>query len=392
MVTSKRIGILGGGQLGKMLAQAGSRWSLNMSFLEKSAAFPVSEATGRLVQGDFTSYQDVLDFGKSKDIITIEIENVNTEALHQLEQAGKLVYPQPQIIETIKDKGLQKLFYVDKNLPTPPFRICQDAQEIRELVATQKRTIPFVQKARTEGYDGRGVHIVRDTNDLNALLDVPSVIEDLVEIDKELSIIVARNRSGAMATYALVEMTFHPTANLVEELISPARVSAGVVKQASQLAKQVVQSFDLVGLLAIELFLTQDGSLLINEVAPRPHNSGHQTIEGNITSQYEQLLRAILNLPLGSTELLSPSVMVNVLGSPGYRGHAIYEGLEQVLAVENVHAHLYGKKETKPFRKMGHLTILGSDVTSALEKAKSVRRLLKVVARTKPDPMTLHDE
>ena len=380
MNLDKRIGVLGGGQLGKMIAQAASRWDLDIHLLDASIDFPAAKATPLFSEGNFRDYDDVISFGADKDILTIEIENVNTKALVELEKQGKKIYPQPSVIETIKDKGLQKNFYRDHNLPTSSYLLVDDAAAILNLISQSKLKVPFVQKARTEGYDGRGDHVVRSDRDLENLLDVPSVIEDLVAIDKEIAVIAARSVGGEISVFPAVEMSFHPTANLVEELLSPARVSPELENAAQSLARQIISAFDMVGLLAIEFFLDQNGDLLINEAAPRPHNSGHQTIEGNITSQYEQLLRAILNLPLGSTQLRSPSVMINLLGAPNHQGNASYQGLTEAMALENVHIHLYGKKETKPFRKMGHVTVLDKVLDKALQRAKEVQKLITIVA------------
>lgn len=380
MLRSKRIGVLGGGQLGKMMAQAGGRWNLDLHLIDKSTDFPAAVVTDKFIQGDFAEYEAVYAFGQELDIITIEIENVNTAALEQLEAEGKKVYPQPGVIKTIKDKGLQKLFYREHQLPTSSFELYEDAPAMQSAISKGTLQVPFVQKARTGGYDGRGVQVIRNETDLEQILHTSSVVEDLVNIEKELSIIVARNPSDDVRCFPVVEMTFHPTANLVEDLRSPANISAELVQQVEDLATRVIRAYDMVGILAIELFLTKGGELLINEVAPRPHNSGHQTIEANICSQYEQLLRAIMDLPLGSTDQRSPAVMVNILGEPGHQGKPLYTGLEDCLAMADVHIHIYGKKETKPYRKMGHATILGHTMRDAVEKAEKVKGLIKVLA------------
>ena len=378
MDIKKRIGILGGGQLGKMLAQAGSRWDLDIRILDKSPDQPAGKVVSKFVQGDFTDYETVLSFGQEVDVITIKIENVNTEALMVLEGQGKEVYPQPNVIDLIKDKGLQKEFYRKKKLPTSDFELYDSAREIKEDVFSGKLQLPFVQKSRTEGYDGRGIKVVKNHDDIGDLLQTKSVVESLVDIDKELAVIVARSVSGEVTIFPAVEMTFHPTANLVENLICPARVSEEVLLSMNNLGQQIIEAFDMVGVLAIEFFLSKDGALLINEVAPRPHNSGHHTIEGNVTSQYEQHLRAILGLPLGDTSLRSAAVMLNLLGEEGFSGLVKYNGLEECLKEKDVHIHIYGKKETRPFRKMGHMTILGTDVETALAMAEKVRMRLKV--------------
>ncbi len=380
MITNTRIGVLGGGQLGKMLLQAASKWDLNIWAVDKEFDYPAAKVTNQFIQGDFKNYQLVSQLGQHVDIVTIEIENVNTTALKKLEAEGKEIYPQPGAVEIIKDKGTQKQFFAEQGIPTSKFSLHRNKKAILTAVRSGEIQVPFVQKARTEGYDGRGVHIVRSKEDLKKLLNVESVVEELVEIDKELAVLVARNPSGDIAVYPPVEMEFHPTANLVERLISPARVSDQVGQSAQALGKSVIEAFELVGLLAIEMFLTKSGDILVNEVAPRPHNSGHHTIEGNVTSQYEQHLRAILDLPLGGTDVKSPAVMINLLGEPEHKGEAYYEGLEQCLAMENVHVHIYGKRETRPFRKMGHVTILHQDIDQAIAVAKKVRDRLKVIS------------
>lgn len=380
MICNTKIGILGGGQLGKMLVQAGSRWDLNLWTMDKEFDYPAAKVTNQFIQGDFTQYDLVYQLGRLVDIMTIEIENVNAEALMQLEKEGKEIYPQPFVIQTIKDKGLQKEFYTEHQIPTSSYLLVADANEIKEKINNGTIKLPFVQKTRTEGYDGRGVQIVRSSDDFERLFDRPSVIEELVDIRNEIAVLVARNPTGDVVVYPSVEMAFHPTANLVEQLISPARIPADIEMEAQDLAKKLIRDLDMVGLLAIEFFLTAEGELLVNEAAPRPHNSGHHTIEANITSQYEQLLRAILDLPLGDPSLKSPAVMINLLGEEGHEGPVYYQGLEQCLAIPNVHIHLYGKKETKPFRKMGHATILDQDINKAIDKARRVAEILKVIS------------
>lgn len=376
-----KVGILGGGQLGKMLCQAASRWDLNVHILDQDAAYPAGKVNRAFTSGDFKRYEDVYHFGKDMDIITIEIENVNVEALAQLEKEGKKVFPQPDVIKTIKDKGLQKMFYLERGLPTSPFAMYSSAQQIMEDVDNGQLKLPFVQKLRTEGYDGRGVQVVQKESDLARLFDSGSVVEDLVDIEKEIAVLVARNESGETKVFPSVEMAFHPTANLVEQLISPARIDENVEQRVRALALQVIDEFKMTGLLAIELFQKKDGTLLINEVAPRPHNSGHHTIEANVTSQYEQLIRAVLNLPLGQTDLRSPAVMINVLGAEGYEGKVHYEGVEDALSIPGVNLHLYGKAETKPYRKMGHATIVHENLETAIKNARYVSSVISVISK-----------
>jgi 5-(carboxyamino)imidazole ribonucleotide synthase len=376
----QKIGILGGGQLGKMLCQEASKLGIRLHVLEKDDTFPTAGVCPDITYGDFKNYEDVLEFGRKMDVITVEIEAVNTEALHLLEKEGKSVYPQPAILELIKDKGDQKTWYSHHQIPTSPFELFGNADTIRNAVKAGKWSVPFVQKSRKDGYDGQGVKIIRTEKDLIDLMDCPSLLEEMADIDKEISVIVARRPSGEVKSFPVVEMEFHPTANLVEFLFSPSRISKEQKERATKLAEKIANEMRIVGLLAVELFLTKSGDIWVNEVAPRPHNSGHQTIEGNITSQYAQHLRAILDLPLGDTEARSASVMVNILGAPEHVGKAHYEGLDESLGISGAYIHLYGKKMTKPFRKMGHATIVDTSLEAAVEKAKILKSTLKVIS------------
>jgi 5-(carboxyamino)imidazole ribonucleotide synthase len=369
------IGILGGGQLGRMLIQAGINLDLNFQVLDPDPQAPCA-GLARFTQGKLTDYETVLAFGKNCDVITIEIENVNTKALTELEKAGKKVFPQPHVIELIQDKRVQKKFFLDHDIPTAPFILVNNKTE----VSRQADFLPAVNKLGKEGYDGRGVQIIKTKADLDKAFDAPGLLEKLIPFEKEIAVIVSRNESGEVAIYPPVEMVFHPEANLVEYLFSPAQIESHISQQAQAIARNVITRLNMVGLLAVEMFVTKEGTVLVNEVAPRPHNSGHQTIEGNVTSQYEQHLRAILNLPAGNTEMLAPSAMVNLLGEAGFTGSACYEGLELVLKTEGVHVHLYGKKITKPFRKMGHVTIVDADPIRLKKKANFVKETLKVKA------------
>jgi len=374
-VKSKRIGILGGGQLGRMLIQKGLDWNIPFSVLDPDPSAPCSTISS-FTCGKLTDYETVIQFGRSCDVITVEIENVNTRALKTLEQEGKQVYPQPEIIELIQDKRTQKKFFVDHGIPTADFILTAN----REDVSTNAHFLPAVHKLGREGYDGRGVQVLRTVNDLPKAFDNPGLLEKLVEIDKEISVIVARNGDGKLAAFPPVEMVFHPEANLVDFLFSPAAISEDVAQRAITIAEEVISEFKMTGILAVEMFVTREGKILVNEVAPRPHNSGHQTIEGNVTSQYEQHLRAILNLPLGSTAIIHPTAMVNLLGEEGHTGEAKYLGLEGVLDIPGVYVHLYGKRTTKPFRKMGHVTIVDTEAESLKKKANFVKSTLKVTA------------
>ncbi len=376
-----RLGVLGGGQLGKMLGLAAGNWHLPLYFLDRSREFPAGAVSPFFTEGDFNDYKDVLHFGRDKDLLTIEIEHVDTDALLELEDSGVIVHPRPEALNIIKDKGLQKQFYTRHQLPTSEYTLYEEEAAVRRALQEGALSYPFVQKSRTAGYDGRGVAVIRNETDLEEkLLPGACLIETLVDIDKELAVIVARNERGQVQTFPTVEMEFNPQANLVEFLSCPARISEAVAAEAERLAVAAIEAFDICGLLAVELFLTRDGRLLINEVAPRPHNSGHHTIDSCYTSQFEQHLRGILNLPLGSTRLKSPSIMVNLLGAPGHTGTARYQGLESCLAIEGVNIHLYGKTMTKPFRKMGHATVLDEGLDTAREKARSVQSLLQIVS------------
>jgi len=370
------IGILGGGQLGRMLIQSGIDHNLQISVLDPDKNAPCKNLVKKFVVGSLTDFDTVYDFGKNLDLITIEIENVNTEALRKLEKEGVKVYPQPDIIELIQDKGSQKMFYQRNNIPSADFFLV----ERRDQIAKYADFFPFFQKLRKGGYDGKGVCKLAALNQIEKAFDQPSVLERLVDYEKELSVIVARSENGEISAFPVVECEFNSSANLVEFLFSPAEIKKSVEKEAVAIAKKVAEKLNIVGLLAVELFLTKDGKILVNEIAPRPHNSGHQTIEGNITSQFEQLWRAILNLPLGDTSICKASVMINLLGEFGFEGPAVYKGMEDVLKFSGVYVHLYGKYETKPFRKMGHATIVDNDLLKARKKALIVKELLKVIA------------
>lgn len=367
------VGILGGGQLGRMLIQSGIDLNIDFKVLDPDAQAPCSQLAP-FTQGKLTDYQTVLAFGKECDLITIEIENVNTQALAELVKAGKKVFPQPQIIELIQDKRKQKEFFINHQIPTAEFILVND----RNAVEENKKFLPAVHKLGKEGYDGKGVQVLRNSSDLAKAFDAPGLLEKLIDFEKEIAVIVSRNERGEISSYPAVEMIFHPEANLVEYLFSPAQLEQHIAIEADRIAKKIIEELGMVGLLAVEMFVTKDQTILVNEIAPRPHNSGHQTIEGNVTSQYEQHLRAILNLSPGETTLTSPSAMINLLGEDGYTGLAQYEGLEEVMQVSGAHVHLYGKKLTKPFRKMGHVTVVDVDLDKLKKKATFVKHTLKV--------------
>ena len=370
-----KLGILGGGQLGRMLIQSGIDLNISFSVLDPDAKAPCHSLC-EFIQGRLTDYQTVMDFGESCNLITIEIENVNTLALHDLAAQGKQVYPQPHLIELIQDKRAQKQFFHDHEIPTAEFVLTESRDDLNSHVSF----LPAVHKLGREGYDGRGVQIIRNKSEIEKGFDAPGLLERLIDFDCEISVIVAKSKSGEVVSYPPVEMAFHPEKNLVEYLFAPASISDDIQQEADRIARKVIQMMDLVGVLAVEMFVTKNGDVLVNEVAPRPHNSGHHTIEANETSQYEQHLRAILDQPLGNTALRSPCAMVNLLGEDGFTGPAKYQGLDKVLAMEGTHIHLYGKTITKPFRKMGHVTIVDQNMESLKKKATFVKETLKVIS------------
>ncbi len=371
-----KLGILGGGQLGRMLIQESINYNITTYVLDPDIHAPCKDLCKKFVHGSLTDYEAVYNFGKQVDVLTIEIEKVNVDALEKLEEEGVKVFPQSRVIRLIQDKGIQKQFFKENNIQTASFRLFKNKQELLEA----NLSFPYIQKLRRDGYDGRGVNVIRNEADLEKAFTEPNLVEDLIPFEKELSVIVARNEDGKIKTFPCVEMEFNPEANLVEFLISPSTLNEKILQKADQLAVKVAEDLKIVGILAVELFLTPDGDILVNEIAPRPHNSGHQSIEGNYTSQYEQMLRAIFNLPLGDTRTISNAVMINLLGEKGFEGPAEYEGLNEIMDIDGVYIHLYGKKTTKPFRKMGHVTILDNDRDKAIEKARFVQNTIKVKA------------
>ncbi len=358
-----------------MLIQSAIDLNLSIAVLDPDPAAPCA-ALAKFQSGSLRDFDTVIRFGEQCDIITIEIENVNTAALKELARRGKHVFPEPHVIELIQDKRTQKQFFLDHDIPTAPFVTTENAADVRN----HREFLPAVNKLGREGYDGRGVQIIRTETDLNNAFDAPGILEKLVDFDREIAVIVARNAHGEVVTFPAVEMVFHPKHNLVEYLFAPASLSEPILRQADEIARKTILALNMTGLLAVEMFVTKTGEVLVNELAPRPHNSGHHTIEANGTSQYEQHLRAVLGLPLGDTDTVVPAAMVNLLGEPGYSGTARYSGLEDVLRLPGVHVHLYGKKVTKPFRKMGHVTIIDRDVDSLKKKATFVKQTLKIVA------------
>lgn len=373
---SFHLGMIGGGQLGRMFIQESTNFDVQVHVLDPDDNAPCKTLASSFTKGSLTDYDAVLKFGADKDVITVEIENINIEALEVLEKQGKKVFPQPNVLRIIQDKGLQKEFYKQHKIPTADFFLIQNETEIQDYISS----FPLMQKMRKGGYDGKGVQPLREVADLSKAFSVPSILEKMIPFEKELSVIVARNEKGETAVYPTVECEFNPVANLVEFLFSPASVSEKVEEEARKIAIDVIEKLGMVGLLAVEFFLLKDGSLLVNEIAPRPHNSGHHTIECNVTSQFEQHMRSILNLPLGSTRILQNGVMINLLGEEGYEGSAFYQGLEEVIAIEGVKVHLYGKEFTKSFRKMGHITVGNPSLDEAKLIARKVQNMIKIIA------------
>ncbi len=376
-----KLGILGGGQLGKMLLTETRKFDIYTCVLDPSDEAPSKIACNEFTKGDLMDYETVVNFGKHVDVLTIEIENVNANALETLEKQGVKVFPSSKTLKIIQNKATQKLFYVDNDIPTADFARFAYVSEIEDAIDNGGLQYPFVWKAAQFGYDGNGVKVVRTKSDLKELEDGECIAETMIPFKNELAVIVSRNSKGEVKTYPVVEMEFHPEANQVEYVICPARIDAKVAHKAHQTALKVSEAFNHVGLLAVEMFQTQNDEILVNEVAPRPHNSGHHTIESSYTSQFEQHLRAILNLPLGKTSNKVAGVMVNLVGAEGYSGDVIYENIEDILAMDGVTPHIYGKKQTRPFRKMGHVTIVNEDLNEARKIAEDVKNIIKVISQ-----------
>jgi len=373
----KKLGVLGGGQLGRMLIQSAINYNIEVHILDPDPNAPCKDISQRFVKGKLTDFDTVYNFGKDCDVITIEIESVNTDALEKLQSEGIEVYPQPHIIRLIQDKRTQKQFYHDHQIPTSEFHLVSNKKEVSKFT----HFLPAVNKLGKEGYDGRGVQIIHDITDLDKAFDKPGILEKLVDFKEEIAVIVARNKTGQLFAYPPVACAFHPTANLVEFLFAPANISDAISERAVAIALNVIEKLDMIGLLAVEMFVTHSGEVLVNEIAPRPHNSGHHTIEANYTSQFEQHLRAVMDMPLGHTALRMPAAMINLLGEDGYEGEAIIEGLDEVMRMEGVYVHLYGKKITKPFRKMGHVTVLEENIEELKKKAIQIKDILKIKAK-----------
>lgn len=376
-----KLGILGGGQLGKMLLAETRKFDIQTYVLDPSDEAPCRIACNQFFKGSLTDFDTVYNFGKMVDVLTFEIELVNLEALEKLESEGIKVYPSPKTLKQIQNKGKQKDFYTDNNIPTAAYQRFFDLSDLIKAVEKEEIHLPFVWKSAEFGYDGNGVKVVRSTLDLVELPDVECIAEEMVPFKNELAVIVARNVSGEIKTYPVVEMEFHPEANQVEYVICPARINAEVAKNAREIALAVSEKFNHVGLLAVEMFQTKNDTILVNEVAPRPHNSGHHTIEASFTSQFENHLRAILDLPLGNTDSKVAGIMVNLVGAEGFSGNVLYENIEKIMAIEGVTPHIYGKRETRPFRKMGHVTVVNEDMAKARKIAEEVKNTIRVISK-----------
>ena len=372
------IGILGGGQLGKMLTDITRKWDIRTYILDSSAGAPAKNSCNRFVQGDLMDYETVLNFGKEVDVLTIEIEHVNIDALYELEKTGVLVYPKPATIDIIQNKQTQKAFFEEHKLPTAAFVSCENKNELLAHVSNVSFEFPFIWKAARFGYDGFGVKKIYSKADIDALPDSQCIIEALVPIKQEIAIIATRNPDGEIALYPAVGMAFHKEANQVEYVYYPAEIDKEIEKKAQEIAHKLVSAWQHIGLLAVEFFVDQESNLLINEVAPRPHNSGHLTIEGANTSQFEQHIRAILNAPLGKTSFYQPTIMANVVGPKELIGTFVYEGVVNILNTPKAALHIYGKKTTKPQRKMGHITLTGADLNVIFKEIKDLKEKLKL--------------
>lgn len=375
-----KLGILGGGQLGKMLLTETRKFDIQTYVLDPSDEAPCRMACNKFYKGNLMDYDTVYQFGKMVDVLTFEIELVNLEALLQLESEGLTIYPSPKTLQQIQNKGKQKDFYVENNIPTAPHNRFVDLNDLKKSLEKDELDFPFVWKCAEFGYDGNGVKVCRSTIDLLKLPDVECIAEQMVPFKNELAVIVTRSVSGEVKTYPVVEMEFHPEANQVEYVICPARIDDNVAQKAIEIALKVSEAFDHVGLLAVEMFQTEDDAILVNEVAPRPHNSGHYSIEASYTSQFENHLRAILNLPLGNTDSKVAGIMVNLVGEEGFSGPVVYENIEKIMAIDGVTPHIYGKRETRPFRKMGHVTIVNENMVEARRIAEEVKNSIRVIS------------
>lgn len=373
-----KLGILGGGQLGKMLLAETRKFDIQTYILDSSKESPSQFGATQFFIGDLMDFDAVYHFGKKVNLLTIEIENVNLDALDKLESEGLPVFPSPKTLRLIQNKGVQKDFYVENNIPTSKHKRFENLENLKSEIETL--LFPFVWKCTQFGYDGNGVKVARSFSDLDNLPNVECIAEEMVPFKNELAVIVARSASGEVKTYPVVEMEFHPEANQVEYVLCPARIDQKIAQKAQEIALKVSEAFNHVGLLAVEMFQTENDEILVNEVAPRPHNSGHHTIEASYTSQFENHLRAILNLPLGSTASKVAGIMVNLVGEEGFSGPVTYQNIDKIMAIDGVTPHIYGKRETRPFRKMGHVTIVNENMTEARKIAEVVKNSIRVIS------------
>ncbi|SFC55364.1 5-(carboxyamino)imidazole ribonucleotide synthase [Zunongwangia mangrovi] len=377
-----KLGILGGGQLGKMMLYDTRKYDIQTYVLDPSDEAPCKIACNYFEQGDLMDYETVLNFGRKVDVLTFEIEGVNVEALKALEAEGIKTFPSAATLEKIQNKAVQKQFYTEKDIPTAPFKTYQKIENLIADVESGARSLPFVWKSATGGYDGKGVSVIKEAEALKELPDAECIAEEMIPFKNELAVIVARTPSGEVKTYPVVEMEFHPTANQVEYVICPARIEDHVAEKARAVAQKVSEAFEHVGLLAVEMFQTKEDEILVNEVAPRPHNSGHYSIEASYTNQFEQHLRAILDLPLGNTDSKVGGIMVNLVGDKDHEGEVVYENIDKIMKMDGVTPHIYGKKITRPFRKMGHVTIVNENIDEARKVAEQVKGEIKVISRS----------
>ena len=377
-----KLGILGGGQLGKMLLAETQKFDIQTYVLDPSDEAPCRFGATSFFKGDLMDFDSVYNFGKKVNLLTIEIENVNLDALQKLEGEGLKVYPSSATLRQIQNKGKQKDFYIDNDIPTSSFKKFSNLENLKSEIVNLQSLIkmPFVWKCAQFGYDGNGVKVVRQISDLENLPNVECIAEEMIDFKNELAVIVTRSVSGEIKTYPVVEMEFHPEANQVEYVICPARIDDKVAKKAQEIALKVSEKFNHVGLLAVEMFQTKNDEILVNEVAPRPHNSGHHTIEASYTSQFENHLRAILDLPLGKTDSKVAGIMVNLVGAENFSGPVIYENIDKIMEIDGVTPHIYGKRETRPFRKMGHVTIVNEDMVEARRIAEIVKNSIRVIS------------
>lgn len=375
------IGILGGGQLGKMLYLAGANRGHEIHIMDAPAVSPASLVCPDYIQGDFMSADDIVSFGSYKEVVTIEIEKINVDGLKTLEQKGVKVFPQPHIIEMIQDKGLQKDFYQKNEWPSSRYKAYDSIDDLKKDINAGEWSYPFIQKIRKGGYDGRGVILVKSEAQLDEAFQTDFIVEEMIDIEKELAVVTCQDQEGKVICYDPVEMVFDPEDNILLYQLGPADVSDDIATEAMSIAAKISKELGIVGLLAVELFLTKDGQVLINEIAPRPHNSGHHSIEACISSQYDNHLRAISGLAIGGTTTRSASIMYNMLGEPGHTGPVHYKGLSEVLAIDGVYVHIYGKEVTKPARKMGHITIIDDSLAALKKKYETVSQTIKVITK-----------